>query len=145
MSAPATSDRGAPASRTCSSTSCSWGRRTCPSGQFDKWLESVGADNNGTTDFDRTNYYEQLPSNALPLALWLDADRMGNLLPVMDQAKLDLQRDVVKNERRQRYDNVPYGRANETIWAALFPRAHPYHWPTIGSMADLSARRRWRT
>jgi zinc protease len=80
-----------------------------------------------------------LPSNALPLALWLDADRMGNLLPVMDQAKLDLQRDVVKNERRQRYDNVPYGRANETIWATLFPAGHPYHWPPIGSMADLSA------
>jgi zinc protease len=110
-----------------------------PQGQFDKWLEAVGADNNGTTDFDRTTYYEQLPSNALPLALWLDADRMGNLLPVMTQAKLDLQRDVVKNERRQRYDNVPYGRANETIWAALFPATHPYHWPPIGSMADLSA------
>ena len=77
--------------------------------------------------------------NALPLALWLDADRMGALLPVMDQAKLDLQRDVVKNERRQRYDNVPYGRANETIWAALFPAGHPYHWPPIGSMVDLTA------
>jgi zinc protease len=64
---------------------------------------------------------------------------MGNLLPVMDQAKLDLQRDVVKNERRQRYDNVPYGRANETIWAALFPAGHPYHWPPIGSMVDLTA------
>jgi zinc protease len=115
------------------------GSQNVPQGQFDKWLESVGADNNGSTTFDRTNYYEQLPSNALPLALWLDADRMGNLLPVMDQAKLDLQRDVVKNERRQRYDNVPYGRANETIWAALFPLGHPYHWPTIGSMVDLSA------
>ena len=115
------------------------GSQNVPQGQFDKWLESVGADNNGSTDFDRTNYYEQLPSNALPLALWLDADRMGNLLPVMDQAKLDLQRDVVKNERRQRYDNVPYGRANETIWATLFPAGHPYHWPPIGSMADLSA------
>jgi zinc protease len=115
------------------------GSQNVPQGQFDKLLESVGADNNGSTTFDRTNYYEQLPSNALPLALWLDADRMGNLLPVMDQAKLDLQRDVVKNERRQRYDNVPYGRANETIWAALFPLGHPYHWPTIGSMVDLSA------
>ena len=115
------------------------GSQHVPQGQFDKLLESVGADNNGSTTFDRTNYYEQLPSNALPLALWLDADRMGNLLPVMDQAKLDLQRDVVKNERRERYDNVPYGRANETIWAALFPLGHPYHWPTIGSMVDLSA------
>jgi len=115
------------------------GSQNVPTGQFDKWLESVGADNNGSTTFDRTNYYEQLPSNALPLALWLDADRMGNLLPVMDQPKLDLQRDVVKNERRQRYDNVPYGRANETIGAALFPAGHPYHWPPIGSMVDLTA------
>jgi len=115
------------------------GSEHVPTGQFDKWLEAAGADNNGTTNTDRTNYYEQLPSNALPLALWLDADRMGHLLPVMDQAKLDLQRDVVKNERRQRYDNVPYGRANETIVAALFPATHPYHWTTIGSMADLSA------
>ena len=115
------------------------GSEHVPVGQFDKWLETVGADNNGSTNTDRTNYYEQLPSNALPLALWLDADRMGHLLPVMDQAKLDLQRDVVKNERRQRYDNVPYGRANETIVAALFPATHPYHWTTIGSMTDLSA------
>ena len=115
------------------------GSEHVPTGQFDKLLEAAGADNNGTTNTDRTNYYEQLPSNALPLALWLDADRMGHLLPVMDQAKLDLQRDVVKNERRQRYDNVPYGRANETIVAALFPATHPYHWTTIGSMADLSA------
>jgi zinc protease len=115
------------------------GSEHVPTGQFDKLLEAAGADNNGTTNTDRTNYYEQLPSNALPLALWLDADRMGHLLPVMDQAKLDLQRDVVKNERRQRYDNVPYGRANETIVAALFPATHPYHWTTIGSMTDLSA------
>ena len=115
------------------------GSQHVPVGQFDKWLEAAGADNNGTTNTDRTNYYEQLPSNALPLALWLDADRMGYLLSVMDQAKLDLQRDVVKNERRQRYDNAPYGRANEVIMAALFPQAHPYHWTTIGSMADLSA------
>jgi zinc protease len=115
------------------------GSENVPVGQFDKWLESVGADNNGSTNTDRTNYYEVLPSNALPLALWLDADRMGHLLPVMDQAKLDLQRDVVKNERRQRVDNVPYGRAAETISAALFPPSHPYHWPVIGSMTDLSA------
>src|SRR4051812_26392111 len=115
------------------------GSENVPVGQFDKWLESVGADNNGSTNTDRTNYYEGLPSNALPLALWLDADRMGHLLPVMDQAKLDLQRDVVKNERRQRVDNVPYGRASETISAALFPPSHPYHWPVIGSMTDLSA------
>ena len=115
------------------------GSQNVPVGQFDKWLEAAGADNNGSTNTDRTNYYEMLPSNALPLALWLDADRMGNLLPVMDQPKLDLQRDVVKNERRQRVDNVPYGKANETILDVLFPSNHPYHWPVIGSMADLSA------
>jgi len=115
------------------------GSENVPTGQFDKWLEAAGANNNGSTTGDRTNYYESAPSNALPLALWLDADRMGRLLPVMDQAKLDLQRDVVKNERRQSYDNVPYGRANEMIFAALYPASHPYHWPTIGSMADLSA------
>jgi zinc protease len=80
-----------------------------------------------------------MPSNALPLALWLDADRLGWLLPTMDQKKLDLQRDVVKNERREGVDNVPYGRAFETIVAALYPKGHPYSWTTIGSMADLSA------
>src|SRR6186997_3327296 len=89
------------------------GSANVPTGEFDLLLEGVGANNNGSTTEDRTNYYEELPSNALPLALWLDADRMGWLLPPMDQEKLDLQRDVVKNERRQRYDNVPYGRANE--------------------------------
>ena len=108
-------------------------------GKFDSWLEAAGANNNGSTTQDRTNYYEWLPSNALPLALWLDGDRMGYLLPTMDQAKLDLQRDVVKNERRQSVDNVPYGRADETILAALFPAGHPYHHDVIGSMADLSA------
>ena len=108
-------------------------------GMFDKELEAAGADNNGSTTEDRTNYYENLPSNALPLALWLDADRMGFLLPTMDKAKLDLQREVVKNERRERVDNVPYGRADEMILAALYPKGHPYSWSVIGSLADLSA------
>lgn len=115
------------------------GSQHVPVGEFDKLLESAGASNNGSTTEDRTNYYENLPSNALPLALWLDADRMGYLLPTMDLAKLNLQRDVVKNERRQSYDNVPYGRVDETILAALYPKSHPYSWPVIGSMADLSA------
>jgi zinc protease len=115
------------------------GSKHVPVGAFDQWLEAAGANNNGSTSQDRTNYFEWMPSNALPLALWLEADRMGWLLPTMDQAKLDVQRDVVKNERRQSYDNVPYGRASETIFAAVFPPGHPYSWPTIGSMADLSA------
>ena len=115
------------------------GSQNVPQGEFDKQLSAVGASLNGSTTNDRTNYFEVVPSNALPLALWLDADRMGRLLPVMDQKKLDLQRDVVKNERRQRVDNVPYGKWNETILAALYPVHHPYHWPVIGSMEDLSA------
>jgi zinc protease len=115
------------------------GSQNVPVGAFDQMLEAAGADNNGSTTEDRTNYYENLPSNALPLALWLDADRMGFLLPTMDLAKLNLQRDVVKNERRQGVDNQPYGRADETILAALYPPTHPYSWPVIGSMTDLSA------
>jgi zinc protease len=115
------------------------GSQNVPVGAFDQMLEAAGANNNGSTTEDRTNYYEILPSNALQLALWLDADRMGFLLPTMDLAKVNLQRDVVKNERRQRVDNVPYGRADEIILAALYPKTHPYSWPVIGSMADLSA------
>jgi len=115
------------------------GSQHVPTGQFDQLLESAGGNNNGSTTEDRTNYYETVPSNALALALYLDSDRMGYLLPALDSAKLDLQRDVVKNERRQRVDNVPYGKAFETILAALYPKGHPYSWPVIGSMADLSA------
>jgi zinc protease len=115
------------------------GSQHVPVGAFDQMLEAAGADNNGSTTEDRTNYYEILPSNALPLALWLDSDRMGFLLPTMDLAKVNLQRDVVKNERRQRVDNQPYGRADEVILAALYPKSHPYSWPVIGSMTDLSA------
>jgi zinc protease len=115
------------------------GSQNVPVGMFDVWLESAGATNNGTTSEDRTMYYEDVPANALPLALWLDADRMGWLLPTMDQEKLDVQRDVVKNERRQRIENQPYGRAYETIVATLFPPDHPHSWSVIGSMSDLSA------
>jgi zinc protease len=115
------------------------GSKNVPVGKFDQWLEAAGASNNGTTNGDRTNYYETGPSNALKLMLWLDADRMGNLLPTMDQPKLDLQRDVVKNERRQSVENQPYGSIFETVTPALFPAGHPYSWTTIGSMADLSA------
>ena len=115
------------------------GSKNVPEGEFDNLLESVGASNNGSTNPDRTNYYEVLPSNALELALWLEADRMGTLLETMGQKKLDVQRDVVKNERRERYENAPYGMFLETAFAALYPQGHPYSWTTIGSMADLSA------
>ena len=115
------------------------GSEHVPVGMFDKELEAAGGDNNGSTTEDRTEYHEVVPSNALPLALWLDSDRMGFLLPTMDLPKVDLQRDVVKNERRQRVDNVPYGRSEEVILAALYPKSHPYSWPVIGSMEDLSA------
>jgi len=108
-------------------------------GRFDQLLEGAGGDNNGSTTTDRTNYYENVPSNAVPLAMWLEADRMGTLLDSLTQGKLDTQRDVVKNERRQRYENQPYGLMWETAYDALYPEGHPYHWTTIGSMADLSA------
>lgn len=102
-------------------------------------LEKVGADLNGSTNEDRTNYYESLPANGLERALWLEADRMGFLLPALTQEKLDNQREVVKNERRQRVDNQPYGMAMEALLEALYPEDHPYHHSVIGSMADLSA------
>ena len=102
-------------------------------------IEKVGAQINGSTNTDRTNYYEALPTSALELALWLESDRMGFLLPALTQGKLDNQRDVVKNERRQRVDNVPYGQSAEKLDEALYPADHPYHHSVIGSMADLSA------
>jgi zinc protease len=102
-------------------------------------LEKMGAQLNGETAEDQTVYYETVPSNALELALWLEADRMGFLLPSMTQQKLDNQRDVVKNERRQSVDNVPYGKTEEMVLEALYPTDHPYHHSVIGSMADLSA------
>ncbi|MFN0149698.1 MAG: M16 family metallopeptidase [bacterium] len=102
-------------------------------------LEKVGAFVNGSTTEDRTNYLEDVPPNYLELALWLEADRMGFLLPAMTQEKLDNQRDVVKNERRQGLDNQPYAKADEIIRTMLYPSDHPYSWEVIGSMEDLSA------
>jgi len=104
-----------------------------------KLLQEIGAVVNGTTSNDRTNYFEVVPSNYLELALYLESDRLGFLLPAMTQEKLDNQRDVVKNERRQGVDNVPYGTAGERIDKALYPEGHPYSWPVIGYMEDLSA------
>jgi len=115
------------------------GSANVPEGMFDEWLESAGGSNNGSTNTDRTNYYEDVPSNALDLALFLESDRMGHLLGAMSPAKVDGQRDVVKNERRQSYENRPYGMASLTLDSAMYPPSHPYSWPTIGSMEDLSA------
>ena len=102
-------------------------------------VQEAGGTANGSTNADRTNYFEMVPSNYLETALWLEADRMGFLLPALSQSKLDNQRDVVKNERRQRYENAPYGMAFIRTGELLYPEGHPYHWPTIGYMEDLSA------
>ncbi|MCH8128205.1 insulinase family protein [candidate division KSB1 bacterium] len=107
--------------------------------EYFELLEKVGANLNGSTSEDRTNYWEHLPANYLELALWMESDRMGFLLPAMDQKKLDNQIGVVKNERRQRYENQPYGRVYETMLEALYPHDHPYSWPVIGSMEDITA------
>ena len=104
-----------------------------------RYVQSVGGVLNGTTFFDRTNYFETLPSNYLALGLWLESDRMGFFLPALTQEKLDIQREVVKEERRQRYDNVPYGTAFERLLRLAYPADYPYHWATIGSMQDLEA------
>ncbi|HPN36823.1 MAG TPA: pitrilysin family protein [Melioribacteraceae bacterium] len=102
-----------------------------------KFIEEVGGVLNGSTSQDRTNYYETVPANNLELALWLESDRMGLLLPALDDEKFKNQLNVVINERKQRYDNKPYGRAWELIFSNLFPENHPYHNPVIGWQTDL--------
>ena len=102
-------------------------------------IQAAGGTANATTWFDRTNYFETIPSHQLELALWLEADRMGTLLDALSQENLDNQRAVVQNEKRWSYDNRPYGSWVEKLQAHLFPPDHPYHHPTIGSMADLDA------
>jgi zinc protease len=115
------------------------GSENAPYPQFDKLLEPFGFDANGSTTEDRTNYIQDGAANGLEMVMWLEADRMGWLLPTMDSAKVDAQRDIVKNERRQSYENQPYGKAADILPPALYPKGHPYSWPVIGSMADLSA------
>ncbi|GAA1435226.1 pitrilysin family protein [Microlunatus lacustris] len=110
-----------------------------PSGQHIGLLQAAGASVNATTWFDRTNYFETLPTGGLDLALWLEADRLAGLLDTMTQESLDNQREVVKEEKRQRYDNVPYGDVMERLIALTFPADHPYGHTTIGSMDDLDA------
>jgi predicted Zn-dependent peptidase len=115
------------------------GSQHVPKNRHFELVERVGGTLNATTWFDRTNYFETVPSHYLELALWLESDRMGWMLPAMDQEKLDNQRDVVMNEKRQRYDNQPYGDWAERLQAMVYPHTHPYHHTVIGSMEDIRA------
>ncbi|HUQ52042.1 MAG TPA: pitrilysin family protein [Gammaproteobacteria bacterium] len=115
------------------------GSKNVKEGEFDTLLEAAGANNNGSTSNDRTNYIIDVPANGLELALFLESDRMAYLLDTMTPARVDGQRDVVKNERRQSYENRPYGMASIVLDELLWPDGHPYHWPTIGYMEDLTA------
>src|SRR5215475_13135896 len=108
-------------------------------GEFDRLLESAGGTNNASTAEDRTNYFIDVPSNALDLALFLESDRMGFLLDAMSPKTVDAQRDVVKNERRESFENATYGMASIEIAQLLYPKGHPYSWPVIGYMEDLTA------
>jgi len=103
-----------------------------------KYVTEAGGDMNGTTNKDRTNYYQTVPANQLEKMLWLESDRMGFLLNAVTQKKFEIQRETVKNERGQRVDNAPYGRLSERIAQAVYPKGHPYSWPTIGYMDDLN-------
>jgi zinc protease len=115
------------------------GSENVAQGEFSRMLSNAGGTLNGTTNSDRTNYYETIPVNQLETALWLEADRMGLLLPAVTQEQFEIQRAAVKNERGQRVDNRPYGRISETMMKNLYPPSHPYSWPVIGWMEDLDA------
>jgi zinc protease len=115
------------------------GSKNVRPGVFDASLAGAGGLNNASTSNDRTNYWMNVPSNSLELALFLESDRMAYLLDTMTPQTVDAQRDVVKNERRQRIENAPYGMAGVTLTEMLFPEGHPYHWPVIGYMDDLTA------
>ncbi len=108
-------------------------------GSFLQPLQQAGALLNGSTNTDRTNYWEVVPTSALELALWMESDRMGYLLPALTRERFETQRDVVLNERRQNYENRPYGMALMALSEVLFPPDHPYHWLTIGAVDDLRA------
>jgi len=115
------------------------GSENVPKEMHFKLIQEAGGTLNGSTSFDRTNYYEKLPSNELELALWLESDRMGYFLNSLDQKKLDNQKSVVYNERLERYDNQPYGLAWEILLSNLYPDVHPYSWPTIGYPDDIKS------
>jgi len=114
------------------------GSQNIPKEGHFRFIQEAGGSLNGSTSTDRTNYYETVPANYLELALWLESDRMGFMLPGLTQEKLDNQKEVVMNERRQRYENQPYGRAWETLFSNLYSNDHPYNWPTIGWMDDIA-------
>ena len=114
------------------------GSANVPKNRHFELVEGAGGSLNASTWFDRTNYYETLPSHHLELALWLESDRMGWMLPAMTREKLSNQQEVVINERKERYDNQPYGDWDERIQALVFPHDHPYHHPVIGSMEDIA-------
>jgi zinc protease len=115
------------------------GSEHVPTHDHFRLIQQVGGVANGSTWFDRTNYYVTVPAHQLDLALWLESDRMGFFLPALTQENLDTQRDVVMNERRQRVENQPYGLAGERLHELLYPQGHPYHWPVIGYMEDIAA------
>jgi zinc protease len=115
------------------------GTRRAPTKAFDAWMEATGGYNNAWTSQDRTVYYDVGPPSALPLLLWLEADRLRDLGPLMTKEKLDAQRDVVRNERRQTSENRPYGQVELRLPGLLYPEGHPYHHPVIGSHEDLEA------
>ncbi len=114
------------------------GSENVPKEMHFRYIQEAGGNLNGSTNFDRTNYYEKLPSNFLELAFWLESDRMGFFLPALTQEKLNNQKDVVINERLERYDNQPYGLAWEIILSNLYKQEHSYSWPTIGFVDDIS-------
>jgi len=115
------------------------GSEHIPTHDHFRLIQQIGGVANGSTWFDRTNYYETVPAHQLDLALWLESDRMGFFLPALTQENLDTQREVVMNERRQRIENQPYGLAGERLHELLYPEDHPYHWPVIGYMEDIAA------
>jgi predicted Zn-dependent peptidase len=115
------------------------GTRRAPTKMFDAWMEAAGGWNNADTSEDRTEFYDVAPPTALPLLLWLEADRQRDLGPLMTEEKLNAQRDVVRNERRQTSENTPYGVVELRLPELLFPEGHPYHHPVIGSHEDLEA------
>ena len=115
------------------------GTRRVPPKAFDAWMERAGGWNNAWTSKDRTEYYDVGPPSSLDLLLWMEADRLRDLGPLMTLEKLDAQREVVRNERRQTSENTPYGKVELRLPELLYPESHPYHHPVIGSHADLEA------